>query len=95
VAFCCGPKGRGGGRASALLPLLDDVPASPASRRLASARPALAPKCHLYSLTGPYPIFKDHNDFNISEDLPATQIDYRSPILNFRLKIGNQELGII
>jgi hypothetical protein len=46
--------GRGGGRASALLPLLDDVPASPASRRLASARPALATKCKCYSFTGPY-----------------------------------------
>ena len=39
------PSGRGGGRASAALPLLDDVTTSPASRRLASARPALAPKC--------------------------------------------------
>jgi hypothetical protein len=48
-----GPKGRGGGQASALLPLLDDDTASPASLRLASARPALAPKCNLYSLTGP------------------------------------------
>ena len=46
-------KGRGGGRASAALPLLDDDPASPASRRLASARPALAPKCKRYSFTGP------------------------------------------
>jgi hypothetical protein len=45
---------RGGGQASASLPLLDDVTASPASRRLASARPALAPKCKRYSLTGPY-----------------------------------------
>jgi len=41
------PLGRGGGRASAALPLLDDVATSPASRRLASARPALAPKCQL------------------------------------------------
>src|SRR2546428_9043969 len=41
------PTGRGGGRASAALPLLDDVTTSPASRRLASARPALAPKCQL------------------------------------------------
>src|SRR4030042_844116 len=41
------PTGRGGGRASAALPLLDDVPTSPASRRLASARTALAPKCKL------------------------------------------------
>ncbi|MGA2261979.1 MAG: hypothetical protein ABSH28_11135, partial [Acidobacteriota bacterium] len=40
-------------RASAALPLLDDVITSPASRRLASARPALAPKCKRYSLTGP------------------------------------------
>jgi hypothetical protein len=32
------PQGRGGGRASAALPLLDDVTTSPASRRLASAR---------------------------------------------------------
>ena len=47
------PKGYGGGRASAALPLLDDVTTSPASRRLASARPALAPKCKRYSLTGP------------------------------------------
>jgi len=47
------PTGRGGGRASASLPLLFDVPASPASRRLASARPALAPKCNLYLLPGP------------------------------------------
>jgi toxin HigB-1 len=35
-----------------LLPLLDD-----ASRRLASARPALAPKCKRYLLTGPYGTF--------------------------------------
>jgi A/G-specific adenine glycosylase len=41
------PAGRGGGRASAALPLLDDVTTSPASWRLASARPALAPKCQL------------------------------------------------
>src|SRR3989442_9884031 len=41
------PTGRGGGRASASLPLLDDVTTSPASRRLASARPALAPKCQV------------------------------------------------
>src|SRR5438552_11267098 len=47
------PEGRGGGRASAALPLLDDVTTSPASRRLASARPALAPKCTPYFLTGP------------------------------------------
>ena len=45
--------GRGGGRASAALPLLDDGTASRASRCLASARPALAPKCNLYSLPGP------------------------------------------
>jgi hypothetical protein len=45
------PAGRGGGRASAALPLLDDVITSPASRRLADARPrstagatVLAPK---------------------------------------------------
>jgi nicotinamidase-related amidase len=43
----------GGGRASASLPRLDDVTASPASRRLASARPALAPKCITYSVAGP------------------------------------------
>ena len=48
------PEGRGGGRASAALPLLDDDTTSPASRRLASARPALAPKCKRYSLTDPY-----------------------------------------
>src|SRR5438874_13178462 len=47
------PEGRGGGRASAALPLLDDITTSPASRRLASARPALAPKCTPYFLTGP------------------------------------------
>src|SRR5205823_6295987 len=47
------PEGRGGGRASAALPLLDDATTSPASRRLASARPALAPKCTPYFLTGP------------------------------------------
>ena len=47
------PEGRGGGRASAALPLLDDDTTSPASRRLASARPALAPKCKRYSLTDP------------------------------------------
>src|SRR5207249_2582347 len=49
------PEGRGGGRASAALPLLDDATTSPASRRLASARPALAPKCTPYFLTGPKP----------------------------------------
>ena len=48
------PEGRGGGRVSAALPLLDDDTTSPASRRLASARPALAPKCKRYSLTDPY-----------------------------------------
>src|SRR5436189_1666554 len=48
------PEGRGGGRASAALPLLDDATTSPASRRLASARPALAPKCTPYVLTGLY-----------------------------------------
>ncbi len=37
-----------------LLLLLDDDTASSTSRRLASARPALAPKCNLYSFTGPY-----------------------------------------
>src|SRR5881396_2088754 len=57
--FCCwpagrSPEGRGGGRASAALPLLDDATTSPASRRLASARPALAPKCTPYVLTGLY-----------------------------------------
>src|SRR5438093_11461947 len=41
------PAGRGGGQASAALPLLDYVTTSPASRRLASACPALAPKCQL------------------------------------------------
>jgi ABC-type nitrate/sulfonate/bicarbonate transport system permease component len=41
------PSGRGGGLASAALPLLDDVIISSASRRLASVRPALAPKCRL------------------------------------------------
>src|SRR5205809_6901011 len=42
------PAGRGGeGRVSAALPILDDITTSPASRRLASARPALAPKCQL------------------------------------------------
>src|SRR5436309_6445361 len=56
--FCCwpagrSPEGRGGGRASPALPLLDDATTSPASRRLASARPALAPKCTPYFLTGP------------------------------------------
>src|SRR5207237_9247428 len=44
---------RGGGPAPAALPLLDAVTTSPASRRLASARPALAPKCTPYFLTGP------------------------------------------
>jgi ubiquinone/menaquinone biosynthesis C-methylase UbiE len=45
-----GPAGRSpAGRASAALPLLDDGTASPASRRLASARPALAPKCEVIS----------------------------------------------
>jgi hypothetical protein len=44
-----------GGRASASLPLLDDGIASPASRRLASGRPALAPKCVTYFVTGPKP----------------------------------------
>ena len=41
------PAGRGGGRASAALLLLDDVTTSPASQRLASAHPALAPKCQV------------------------------------------------
>jgi len=47
------PKGRGGGRASAWLPLFDDGTASPALRRLASARRALAPKCVTYFVTSP------------------------------------------
>src|SRR5881396_2151998 len=34
-------------RVSAALPLLDDITTSPAARRLASACPALAPKCQL------------------------------------------------
>jgi hypothetical protein len=34
------------------LPRLDDGAASPASQPLASARPALAPKCKRYLLTG-------------------------------------------
>src|SRR5436190_20801039 len=46
-------RGRGGGRASPALPLLDDATTSPASRRLASAHPALAPKCTPSFLTGP------------------------------------------
>jgi hypothetical protein len=46
-------KGRGGGQASASLPLLDDDTASPASPRLASARPALAPKWTCYYVTDP------------------------------------------
>ena len=37
------------GRASVAMPLLDDGTASPASRRVASARPALAPKCEAMS----------------------------------------------
>ena len=37
-----------------IIPLLDDEKASPASRRLASARPALAPKCNRYLFPGPY-----------------------------------------
>jgi len=56
------PKGRGGGRASAALALLDHGTASPASRRLASARPALAPKCNLYSLSGPKPQLEDFGE---------------------------------
>ena len=43
----CRPAGCGGERASAALPLLNDITISPASRRLASARPALAPECEL------------------------------------------------
>jgi hypothetical protein len=39
----------GGGRASAATPLLDEGVASSASRRLASARPALAPECEIIS----------------------------------------------
>jgi len=45
------PKGRGGGRASAALPLPDEGTASTASRRLESARPALGPKGTLDSST--------------------------------------------
>ena len=47
VKLVTSTQSRGGGRASAALPLLDDVTTSPASRRLASARPALAPKCQV------------------------------------------------
>jgi hypothetical protein len=43
------PEGRGGGRASAASPLLDDDTASPASRRLASTRQGLAPICEFIS----------------------------------------------
>jgi hypothetical protein len=37
---------------SAAVAFLDDDTTSPASRRLASAHAALAPKCNLYSLPG-------------------------------------------
>jgi hypothetical protein len=47
------PEGYSGGRASAALPLLDDVTALPASWHLASGRPALAPKWICYSVTDP------------------------------------------
>src|SRR5207237_1933443 len=73
--FCCwpagrSPEGRGGeGRVSAVLPLLDDATTSPASRRLASARPALAPKCTPYFLTGPY-IQGDRRTERASPKLP-------------------------
>jgi hypothetical protein len=56
------PEGRGGGRASASLPLLDDDTASPASRRLASARPALAPKWTCYYVTDPKPVVAGWQD---------------------------------
>ncbi len=44
------------------------TPISPASRRFASARPALAPKCKRHSLTGPYPV-------------PAVNIKSKPPLL--------------
>jgi hypothetical protein len=51
--------------ASASLPLLDDVTALPASRLLASARPALTPKRITYFGTVPKPKAKKYGcDFN-------------------------------
>src|SRR5438093_163786 len=73
------PTGRGGGRASAALPLLDDVTTSPASRRLASARPALAPKCQLIlaralSLLGHVEVYK-----MVKFPLRNPKLEFRNP----------------
>src|SRR5438552_9881411 len=86
--FCCWPagrrpEGRGGGRASAALPLLDDATTSPASRRLASARPALAPKCTPYFLTGPYCLNRSSSRLRVfavdwAQPLPLRREDTKS-----------------
>src|SRR5213596_3882706 len=52
----CGPQPGGARRRAGICFVAAPrrcTPASPASRRLASARPALAPKCTPYFLTGP------------------------------------------
>jgi hypothetical protein len=57
----CGPQPGGARRRAGICFVAAPrrcTPTSPASRRLASARPALAPKCKRYSLTDPY---LDHN----------------------------------
>jgi hypothetical protein len=58
------PSGHGGGRASAAMPLLDDVATSPASRRIASARQAPAPKSRLIFARTPRRIARSRQDAN-------------------------------
>ena len=52
------------------MPLLDDVTTSPPSRRLASARPALAPKCQLIlARTLRIPRIVDHELFRVIREI--------------------------
>jgi small subunit ribosomal protein S10 len=79
------------------LALLDDVTASPASRRLASARPALAPKCKRYSLTDP----EQTNMLNEKIRIRLKAYDYRvldqstSEIVEIAKRTGSRVSGPI
>ena len=56
LLLACGPQPEGARRRAGICFVAAPrrcTLTSPASRRLASARPALAPKCKRYSLTGP------------------------------------------
>ena len=82
LAFCCRPQPEGARRRAGICGVAAPrrcTAASPASRRLASARPALAPKCKRYSLTGPY-FFREvlHVPAITKEVLRQRTTDYRN-----------------